>query len=95
MTYLKINEVLTVNFKKTIKFGGSLNVSTSGKKTAPRLYVALPRESNDPDWNGFRIVLGKTIRVEWSAGNATDFFSKKTATESQVVAALTFFFAQV
>ena len=87
MNYDKINTVLRNNLKHTKKFGGPLNVTTGGKRTAPKLYAGTDRAA-DGTYNCFRVVLGKTIKVDIADGLCADHFTKKVATEDQVVAAL-------
>ena len=96
--YKKIEAVLSANLCKTTKFGGKLSVSSGGKRTAPLLsaWVKRPEQATTENWDGLRVVLGsKGIRVDMLGGACSKFFTKKTATEDQVVAALEFLFAQV
>ena len=101
MTYKAINATLQANLNKTDRFGGELMVVSGGKRTAPRLSVFLPRERDDDgmpvndDMHGFKVVLGKTIRVESTWGIAQPFFTTKKATEQQVVDALVELFSRV
>ena len=88
MVYHRINFTLASNLKHTKKFGGPLNVTTGGKRTAPVLYAGTDRAA-DGSYNCFRVVLGKTIRVDMKEGLCVEHFPKKVATEEQVVAALT------